>query len=455
MKRDPEKLKKIAIESGLAGIKLAFILKKIIGGSFRLLGKMLRFFFGPAFYRLLAKIYYQIFRLKKSGTIKRSPLEILERHPVYIIIFLMVGSVLFYNLTNTEHAGAMDTKIPKAAMSNLVKSEFSYNQAEELIEETASFQSLTSADKYDNGTLVLEKNSLLEENGDEGGYSDYFDFNDESDLVFKPQMTGAGAGNETATPGRRSEVIYYSVQSGDTISSIARRFGVTVNTILWANNLGAYSLIRIGDRLAILPESGVLYTVKKGDTLARIAQTYDIEIDKITSSNNLGNTISVGQKLILPGAKRIEYNTTVARSSSQSGIAVIKDIITKAPKTSGGGMVWPTGGHRITQYFSWRHNGLDIGNKVGTPLYAAADGVVEISQGGWNGGYGNTILINHGGGKKTRYGHASKLLVKAGERVEKGQLIALMGSTGRSTGPHLHFEVIINGARYNPLNYIK
>jgi lysostaphin len=92
---------------------------------------------------------------------------------------------------------------------------------------------------------------------------------------------------------------------------------------------------------------------------------------------------------------------------------------------------------------------------VGTPIYAADSGVVEISQGGYNGGYGNTIVINHGGGKKTRYGHASKLLVKKGEEVEKGQVIALMGSTGRSTGPHLHFEVIINGRRYNPLNYIK
>ena len=118
-------------------------------------------------------------------------------------------------------------------------------------------------------------------------------------------------------------------------------------------------------------------------------------------------------------------------------------------------MTWPTVGHRITQYFSWRHNGVDIGNKVGTPIYAADAGVVEISTGGWNGGYGNTILINHGGGKKTRYGHLSKLFVKAGDAVEKGENIGAMGSTGRSTGPHLHFEILINGGRYNPLNYIK
>jgi murein DD-endopeptidase MepM/ murein hydrolase activator NlpD len=98
---------------------------------------------------------------------------------------------------------------------------------------------------------------------------------------------------------------------------------------------------------------------------------------------------------------------------------------------------------------------VDIGNKVGTPIYAADDGVVIISKGGWNGGYGNTIVIDHGGGKKTRYGHASKLFVKVGDRVEKGENIAAMGSTGRSTGPHLHFEVLVNGGRTNPLNYIR
>ena len=116
-------------------------------------------------------------------------------------------------------------------------------------------------------------------------------------------------------------------------------------------------------------------------------------------------------------------------------------------------MAWPTVGARITQYFSWRHVGVDIANKTGTPLYAADAGVVEFA--GWATGYGNSIVINHGGGKKTRYGHASKLFVKVGDEVEKGENIAAMGSTGWSTGPHLHFEVMINGAKYNPLNYIR
>ena len=116
-------------------------------------------------------------------------------------------------------------------------------------------------------------------------------------------------------------------------------------------------------------------------------------------------------------------------------------------------MKWPTVGHRITQYYSWRHTGLDIANKTGTPLYASEGGTVDYS--GWSNGYGYNVLINHGGGKKTRYAHASKLYVKKGDVVSKGEAIAAMGSTGWSTGPHIHFEVIINGVKKNPLNYIK
>lgn len=116
-------------------------------------------------------------------------------------------------------------------------------------------------------------------------------------------------------------------------------------------------------------------------------------------------------------------------------------------------MNWPAGVRKITQYFSWRHTGLDIAGPLGTPIYAADSGTVEIE--GWGSGYGNQIVINHGGGKKTRYAHLSKFYVEKGEAVTKGQAIAAMGSTGWSTGSHLHFEVIINGTKYNPLNYIK
>lgn len=345
-------------------------------------------------------------------------------------------------------------------MSNLVATEFSSVQDGELIEETFSPNSLIAAgkDHYVDNSCTLEKQASINPI-DEPDTNDLVAFNETSDLVFKPQFIAFGsADSEGGEAAARQEIIYYTVQNGDTISTIARRFGLTVNTILWANNLTAFSLIRPGDRLTILPYSGVLYTVKKGDTLAKISQKYDIELEKILSCNKLGSSLLVGQKIVIPGAKKITETAAVRRpaSTNYTGISVIKDLIKKpGAKVSGNKMAWPTVGARITQYFSWRHNGVDIANKVGTPIYAADSGIVITAQGGYNGGYGNTIVIDHGGGKKTRYGHASKLFVKVGDEVEKGENIAAMGSTGRSTGSHLHFEVLINGARYNPLNYIR
>jgi murein DD-endopeptidase MepM/ murein hydrolase activator NlpD len=114
----------------------------------------------------------------------------------------------------------------------------------------------------------------------------------------------------------------------------------------------------------------------------------------------------------------------------------------------------PTNGHSITQYYGWKHTGVDIDGDYTSPLYAAEDGVVEVA--GWQtNGYGLMVLIDHQNGFKTRYGHSSKLFVQAGDYVKRGQVIAMMGTTGRSTGTHLHFEVYVNGARVNPLAYIK
>lgn len=452
-------MKKAAVETGLFVIKAALLLRKLLATIFRLIAGFFRWLLGSLFYKILVKIYYQLFRWRKTGLIKSSPLEILWRQPVYIFIFALVFLILFSNLTNTDRVGAMGTKIPKTVMSNFVRTEFSLAQ-DDLIEEVSTPNSIITAgrDKYLDDSCALSKGNILDTNDEfDSGASFIFDAN--NDLVFKPELfeSGNNPKEESETAATRQSIVYYTVQDGDTISTISRRFGITVNTILWANNLTAYSIIRAGDRLTILPYSGVLYTVKKGDTLAKIAQNYDVDLEKILSCNTLGNSLAIGQKIVIPGAKRIE-NTVVAKktTSNYTGISVIKDLIkTPTTKISGNKMAWPTVGHRITQYFSWRHNGVDIANKVGTPIYAADSGTVILAQGGYNGGYGNTIVIDHGGGKKTRYGHASKLFVKVGDEVTKGENIAAMGSTGRSTGSHLHFEVLINGIRYNPLNYIK
>jgi len=179
------------------------------------------------------------------------------------------------------------------------------------------------------------------------------------------------------------------------------------------------------------------------------------------NANNLTAGLKIGQQIIIPGGSPISQYvpatvTHPTTNTNYTGLSAIRDLI-KAPvaRVNSSGMLWPTVGHNITQYFSWHHTAVDIANHIGTPIYAAANGVVLIAQGGWNGGYGNTILLDNGNNMRTRYGHASKLLVSPGEKVSKGQIIALMGSTGNSTGPHLHFEVVIGGVKYNPLNYVR
>jgi murein DD-endopeptidase MepM/ murein hydrolase activator NlpD len=255
----------------------------------------------------------------------------------------------------------------------------------------------------------------------------------------------------------RTKTVTHKVQSGDTIGAIAERYGISVETILWANNLSARSYIRPGDDLKILPASGVLHKVKRGESVNRIAKLYDVEAEEIIDENRLqndGSDIVIGEELLVPGARKQSSRVVSAsrRSSAFSGVAAPPP---SASAPAGSGYLWPTNVRRITQYYGWRHTGLDIGGPVGSPLYASKGGRVIRSQCGWNGGYGCYVIIDHGGGVQTLYAHATRLHVSVGQQVRQGQTIALMGSTGRSTGPHIHYEVRVNGRRQNPLRYIR
>jgi len=256
----------------------------------------------------------------------------------------------------------------------------------------------------------------------------------------------------------RSGIIIYEVKSGDVIGQIATQFDISVETILWANSLSARSYIRPGDKLKILPVSGVVHLVKKGENISKITRIYDVSPEDVIKVNKLqrdGSDVSIGEELIIPGGKVIQIITKPASTIKNTLLRQIAAPLPSISAPAGSGYLWPTVVKRITQYFGWRHTGLDIAGPIGTPIYAARTGKVVKAQGGYNGGYGNYIVIDHGGGVTTAYGHSSKLLVEVGEYVEQGQVISFMGSTGRSTGPHLHFEVRINGARQNPLKYIR
>jgi murein DD-endopeptidase MepM/ murein hydrolase activator NlpD len=352
--------------------------------------------------------------------------------------------------------------VNKTILANIVQSEFGSLEEGDLVEEVFNEKEVALQFK----SAVNQANSLSLKAPlavTQQGFVEFKETENNPDALSWSGITPNLMASEQTTKNssiqivkKRDKIITYVVQPGDTVSTIAQKFGLTVNTILWENNLSPYSLIHPGDKLSILPVSGVTHTVKKGETIGRIARDYGVKIEKILEANHLKitSTLAIGQKLIIPDGRKRTY--VARKTKTYSGISVIKKLVQtprRSPAVSSNKMAWPTVGHRITQYFSWRHNGLDIANRIGTPIFAADAGVIEYA--GWGRGYGNYILINHGGGKKTRYAHLSRFYVSKGQKVAKGQTIAAMGSTGWSTGPHLHFEVIINGRRYNPLNYIR
>ncbi len=255
----------------------------------------------------------------------------------------------------------------------------------------------------------------------------------------------------------RRDVIKYTVQPNDNVSSVAAQFEVSGDSILWANAKleDNPDMLSIGQVLNIPPVSGVLVTVAKGDTVRSLANKYKGKqnVDAIIKSivefefnqerhdfKNPNYTLTVGQYLMIPGGYK-PYTPRVVYAYSGP--------IPPTAARGTGHFGWPTSG-RITQGFSTFHRAIDIGAPKGTPIYAADSGYVVTA--GWsNVGYGFMILINHGNGYITRYAHLSAMNVEVGESVKKGQLIGRVGSTGKSTGPHLHFEIIQGSGHRNPM----
>jgi len=248
----------------------------------------------------------------------------------------------------------------------------------------------------------------------------------------------------------RDSIIDYTVANGDTVSSIAAKFGVSADTIRWQNSLSG-DRIKVGSTLQILPVTGVAHKVAKGDTVYSIAKKYDSDPQAVVDfpfnsfSNDETFELAIGQTVIVPDGVMPTGVTATPRPrqiTPDAGTVV-----------ASGKFVWPVSGV-ITQRFSWYHPGIDIANNA-EPLDVAADsGRVEFA--GWDAsGYGNMVLIDHGNGFKTRYAHLSQIMVISGQNVARGSTIGRMGSTGHSTGPHTHFEIILNGVHVNPLSYLQ
>lgn len=233
-----------------------------------------------------------------------------------------------------------------------------------------------------------------------------------------------------------NQISLYVVRRGDTLSGISKMFGVSTNTVLWANDLKSAKDIHPGDQLVILPISGVSHTVKKGETIASIVKKYKGELDEVLSYNGFekGHVVAVGDVVIVPHGVEtpVASVTSPIRSSGGPDIA--------------GYFVRPMVGRKSQGLHGY--NGIDIAAPIGTPVVASASGTVTVARPfGWNGGYGQYVVISHPNGTQTVYAHLSSVIVSQGSYVVQGQVVGYSGNTGRSTGAHLHFE--IRGAR-NP-----
>ena len=251
----------------------------------------------------------------------------------------------------------------------------------------------------------------------------------------------------------RSEIVEYIVKPGDTVSTIAEKFGVSIDTIRWENNLKTIKAIKSGDKLRILPVTGISHKIQHGETIYSLAKKYQVDPQVIVNwpYNSFANdetfALAVGQSLIIPDGVMPKAKPTTPRP-------YYAEVPAAGTVTGTGQFAWPVSG-RITQRFVWYHQGIDIANHSAPNVLAADSGTVVIA--GWPApwAYGNRVLIDHGNGFATLYAHLSAIYVSPGQAISRGQAVGRMGSTGRSTGTHLHLEIRQNGTAVNPLNYLK
>jgi murein DD-endopeptidase MepM/ murein hydrolase activator NlpD len=267
--------------------------------------------------------------------------------------------------------------------------------------------------KHDNSEIEDEakKNSILN-----SSFTDFSEDNNNSKMVIRKHV----------------------VKKGENLSIIAKKYGVSIDTICGSSNLRSYSLIHTGAILRIPSRDGLLYKMKKGAKIASIAKKYKVSLDKIIASNDLKNPdfIPSGRVLFIPDAK---------------------------PQNIFPGYLWPTSSRSISCGFGWRrnpfhgrgkefHQGLDIRVRYG---WIRSTRYGKVTYAGWMGGYGKVVIVSHPNRVKSLYAHLSRIIVRKGQYVKQGQRVARSGNTGRSTGPHLHFEIIKNGKHQNPYRVLK
>lgn len=440
--------KQLSVHYLLSVLRGIVFLKQNIWSIFRFVGTPLLFIGRFLFKRMGIPIYRFVFLIRRQFArlyipAKNRFLFIFTNRYIFHAAIVTVAAVT--SVVNIQ-AGEVraETFGSKSLLYGLINKDVS-----EMVEEISADQivSLTPSNYSDIYAVSIEDTEI------DLLYEEQISTTTGGSVIMAPTISEGGVG--TAARGSTEE---YIVQSGDVLGSIAERFGLNLNTLLWANNLNYRSTIKLGQALTIPPTDGVIYTVKNGDTVSSIAKKYGTTSDKILSFNNLSSSsaLQIGASLMLPGATpptSAPVRYTAPASSVFTGTRGASSFTTAA-----GTWLWPTDGCYITvyfhQYYRWGlHQGLDVDGDYTSDIIASRGGT--ITRAGWYDGYGNCIDIDHGDGYSTRYGHASKLFVSVGDTVNAGDVIGKVGTTGRSSGTHLHFEVNSGGTHLNPLNFIR
>ena len=253
----------------------------------------------------------------------------------------------------------------------------------------------------------------------------------------------------------RADIFDYTVENGDTLASIAKKFGVDTDSITWVNKGLSEKKMKIGTILKIPPVTGVVHTVKAGETIYSVAKKYNVSAQAVVDfpfnefANDETFALAIGQQLIVPDGEMPDEPILSPRSNLASSLTPNAGAVSAT-----GNWIWPAAG-RMTQEFKAWHKGRDIANHDGGPILAADSGKVIVASWLDNTGYGNRVVIDHGNGMKTLYGHMSSFSVVVGQTVKRGDKLGMMGSTGRSTGTHLHFEIRTEKGNANPLAVLK
>jgi murein DD-endopeptidase MepM/ murein hydrolase activator NlpD len=359
-----------------------------------------------------------------------------SRYLQHAVVFLILVLVIINNVSasETDSLGQIDQGFESQADAKIINNE--------------DLVSLVKViDQY---TLVSEEADVLPErlSQERSILIDRSGFIIQTAYAFDQDVSEVTAGTEPAKSKRRKTETYI-IQGGDTLSLIAERYGISVTTLKFANNLSDIDTILPGDKLVVPSANGVLHKVKAGETLLGIVNKYRGDFEKTLKENSLDEKsfIFAGQDILVVGGRYVAPTPRLpTRSTNTSSFAG------SSGTYSGpiGNFVFPTSSGTYYNGYHWW--AIDIPRPTGTSVRASDGG--RVVNAGWNsGGYGNYIVIDHGNGYKTLYGHLSSISVSSGQYVNQGQYIGGIGSTGRSTGSHLHFEIIRNGQKQNPIQY--